>query len=197
MNFREIARLVRERSGNHAKPRDTQIVNALGQNALRPHPLVPEAFEHLTWDDDNSIATEDAERWMTECLVPHFTALQAEWDDRQAQSSGYKAFEASRLAHMREVGYYTFLDEFEALHAERRTRKDVDGWLLKKYKDRQDEFPHPTPPTRDENLLAAEETYDGKRLKRNDAPWLRPFRSHSGDEEYSAADRERLHAKEA
>ena len=41
-----------------------------------------------------------------------------------------------RLARMREIGYSVFKAEFNALHGERRTRRDVDGWLLKKYRNR-------------------------------------------------------------
>ena len=72
MNFRKIAKEVRKRSGNRTRPSDIQIVNAIGQNAYRPHYLVPEKFEYLEWDGSNSISTEDAERWMTETLVPCF-----------------------------------------------------------------------------------------------------------------------------
>ena len=102
MNFREIAKEVRKRSGNRTKPSDIQIVNAIGQNAYRPHYLVPEKFEYLEWDGSNSISTEDAERWMTETLVPCFAALQAEWDDRKAQKRNYtRVREATSCAYER------------------------------------------------------------------------------------------------
>ena len=156
MNFRKIAREVRKRSGNRSRPTDIQIVNAIGMNAARPHSLVPERFEYLAWDAANSISTEDAERWMTEHLVPYFAALQAEWNDRKAERRNRKGWQESRLAYMRKIGYGAFKAEFDALHEERRTRKDVDGWLLKKYRDRAAEIlpaapkvkpPEPPPPT--------------------------------------------------
>ena len=143
MNFREIAAEVRRRSGNRRKPSDIQIVNAIGQNAYRPHPLVPESLERLAWDgDDLTLSTADAETWMAH-LVPHFAALQAEWDDAAAFRRGRKAFQRERLAHMRKVGYAAFEAAFKALHPERYTRMDVDGWLLQKYRETPDDIPEP------------------------------------------------------
>ena len=200
LNFREIAAAVRERSGNPTRPTDIQIVNSIGENAYRPHALAPPPFEGLEWDAANSLLIEDAERWMSAVLVPHFAALQAEWDDRAAQKRGYKSFEGARIAHMIAVGYAAFAAEFEALHKERRTRKDVDGWLLKKHRDHRGDFPPPAgaipvldePVTRDERLLAADRTYTGRRLKRTGAPWLWPFRRHAEDPDFDAVDRRRL-----
>ena len=143
MNFREISQEVRRRSGNRSKPSDIQIVNAIGQNAVRPHSLVPEAFKHLAWDGSNTISTEDAERWMTEHLVPYFEALQAEWNDRREFRGRRKGFQRDRLAYMRKVGYAAFEAEFRALHAERYTRRDVDGWLLKRYAYTRNDIPEP------------------------------------------------------
>ena len=149
MNFREIAREVRKRSGNRAKPSGIQIVNAIGYQARErrtlggTHYLVPVTFNFLKWDAANSISAEDAERWMTEHLVPVFAAIQAEWDDQKAFRRGRKRFQRSRLAHMREVGYAAFQGEFAALHEERRTREDVDGWLLEKFADTPDDIPEP------------------------------------------------------
>ena len=149
MNFREIAQEVRRRSGNRRKPSDIQIVNAIGIQARErrahgmTHSLVPPAFKNLAWDGANSIATEDAERWMAAHLVPYFAALKAEWDDRDAFKRRRKGFQRDRLAHMRKVGYTAFALEFSALHEERRTRKDVDGWLLKKFADTPDDIPEP------------------------------------------------------
>ena len=143
MNFRRIAQEVRRRSGNRRAPSDIQIVNAIGQNCFRPHWLVPAKFESLAWDGRNAIATEDAELWMTEHLVPCFEALQAEWDDRDAFKRRRKGFQRDRLAHMRRVGYTAFQAEFDTLHEERRTRKDVDAWLLKKFADHRDDIPEP------------------------------------------------------
>ena len=143
MNFREIAREVRRRSGNRRKPSDIQIVNAIGSYAHRPHHLVPDAFDHLEWDENNSLAEADAERWITEHLVSHFAAIQAEWDDAEAFRRRRRGFQRDRLAHMREVGYAAFKAEFEAMHPERYTLRDVDGWLLRKYADRQADIPEP------------------------------------------------------
>ena len=147
MNFREIAVEVRKRSGNRSKPSDIQIVNAIGQNAYRPHSLVPKEFEYLRWDASNSISPKDAESWMTKHLVPYFAALKEEWDDQKEFKRRRKGFQGDRLAHMREIGYEAFKAEFEVLHEERRTREDVDGWLLKKHKDDASDFPAPVTST--------------------------------------------------
>ena len=216
MNFREIAEEVRERSGNRTKPSDIQIVNAIGQNAYRPHSLVPESLYRLSWDESNSLSIEDAEIWMKH-LVVHFAALQAEWDDRKAQKYSRKGFEEGRLKHMKAVGYEAFKAEFEALHEERRTRQDVDGWLLKREKDNASDYPVPQRPSeapqrreppilepipvrettkppvasQDEILREAEKTYTGHR-RGDGTPWLRPFRKHSGVASFSGKKRREL-----
>ena len=146
MSFHEIAREVRRRSGNRSKPSDIQIVNAIGIGAARPHWLVPKTFEHLSWDVSNSIAAEDAEEWMTRHLVPCFAALQAEWDDRKTERRSRKGWQNTRLARLREIGYAAFKAEFKALHKERYTRRDVDGWLLRKYRNWPGIIPAPKPP---------------------------------------------------
>ena len=38
----------------------------------------------------------------------------------------------------------------------------------------------------DEQILVADKTYVGGRLKGTGGPWLRPFRRHSGISEFSA-----------
>ena len=152
---------------------------------------MPEALYHLAWrKDDNTLSTEEAELWMAH-IVPHFAALQAEWDDRKAQKRNRKGFESDRLARLREVGYVAFKVEFDALHEERRTLKDVDGWLLKKHRDSADDFP-PTTNARDAKLIAAEKSYVGRRLKSSGCPWIIPFRRHSGVENFDSVDRSRL-----
>ena len=187
MNFRAIAREVRQRSGNRQKPHELQISNALEHPAYCPHPqvsptwkhlLVPATCEHLQWDEENSITIADAELWIPH-LVLHFAALQAEEDDRKKNRM---TFERERFAHLKKVGYTAFQAEFDALHEQRRTQKDVDGWLLRTY----------SPATRDEELCLAEKTYTDKRIKSTKCPWLVPFRKYSGVKDFASADRKRL-----
>ena len=53
------------------------------------------------------------------------------------------------------------------------------------------DFPAPMS-TLDEQILAADKTYVGGRLKSTGGPWLRPFRRHSGISEFSAGKRSEL-----